>query len=54
MPGEGERHKAPTLGRSIELKLRRWVPTRWRANRSGTAAHEHQWNVADQLGPWWV
>jgi hypothetical protein len=52
MPGEGDRRKAPMLIRSIELKLRRWLPMRWRTSRS--AAHDHQWNVVDQLGPWWV
>jgi len=54
MPGEGEGRKARTLGRSIELKLRRWVPTRWRSNRNAAATHENQWNLVDRLGPWWV
>ena len=36
---EGGR-KTPTLMRAIELRLHRWLPTRWRI--SGRAAHEAQ------------
>jgi hypothetical protein len=49
--GEGGR-KNPTLLRAIELRLRRWLPTRWRNSRG--AAYEPRWNSTDRLGPWSV
>jgi hypothetical protein len=44
--------KNPTLIRAIELRLRRWLPTRWRNSR--VATHEPRWNSTDRLGPWSV
>ena len=40
----------PTLIRSIELRLRRWLPTKWRLNRA--ARREPQWTPTDALGGW--
>jgi hypothetical protein len=42
----------PTLSRSIELRLRQWLPTRWRLNRA--ARREPQWTPTDALGGWSV
>jgi hypothetical protein len=44
--------KTPTLIRAIQLRVRRWFPTRWRMSRR--AAHEPRWNASDRLGLWLV